>query len=201
MIDKIAAFVEAVGGRFWHDTMAMVLPPLPFPIDISYVPSKDFKTLIIGLTFGDVLIYEPDTHRFRRPTDDEIPMLNNVGIYHRSEPWMDWHWDPAVKSIIGIGVYPQLGFASKDRPYELRIVNKTPLYVYMDATFWLVKFPNEVYCPIYGEGEKCDVEFLFKRYMQGIVKAYVLCNRLVDEVLKKPEDVDKLVELLKKRIS
>lgn len=198
-IDKVAAFAVAFGGRFWHDTLAMIIPPLPSPIDVSYVPSKDFKTLVIGLTFGDVLIYEPDKNAFRRPTDNEIPLLKNAGVYHRSEPWMEWHWDPFVKSIVGFGVYPQLGFSTVERPYELRLVNRTPFFLYTDATFWLIKFPNEVYCPIYNT--RCDVEFLFKKYMEGVVRLHVFYNKLLEETIKKPEDVTEFAIKILKRES
>lgn len=201
-IDKVAAFATAFEGKFWHDTLVMIIPPLSQPIDVTYVPSKDLKTLIIGLTFGDILIYEPDTNTYRRPTDNEIPLLKDAGIYHRSEPWMEWHWDPLVKSISSFGVYPQLGFTTVDRPYELRIVNRTPFFIYTDATFWLIKFPNEVYCPIYGEENvKCDVEFLFKKYMEGIVRLHVFYNKLIEELIKRPEDVIELMKVLFKKPS
>jgi len=78
---------------------------------------------------------------------------------------MEWHWDPAVASL-GIGgrfVYPQLGFVSRSNPYELRLVNRSSLTVFMDVTFWVIRFPNEVEVM----GRRYDIEELFKAYMKS----------------------------------
>ena len=162
----VAPFVAAFGGTFWHDTIELVIPPTEVPIDISYVPDPKFKTLIIGLTFGTPREYDPATGTI----GPEI-VSSDVGIWHRASGWMDWHWDPFVESILKTNPYPQLGWVSSDRPYELRVVNNTGGYIWAEATFWVVKFPEKIYCPIWGE---CDPEDLFKRYMSGVTYLFTV---------------------------
>ena len=164
-VDAVAEFAIAFNGVFWHDTWAVVVPPLPTPIDLLYVPSPDFKALVVGLTFGKVLVLDHRLGEWREPTPDEYIELSKVGVYHRCGEWMEWHWDPAVASL-GIGgrfVYPQLGFVSRSNPYELRLVNRSSLTVFMDVTFWVIRFPNEVEVM----GRRYDIEELFKAYMKS----------------------------------
>jgi len=172
-VPEVAAFVKANGGLFWHDTIVMLIPPLGDRfIDISYIPARDRKSLIIGLTFGkdDLLIYDPVTGTYRRPNTDDMPKLASVGIWHRCVPWMDWHWDPFVDSLLGVGVYPQLGFASPEKPYELRVVNKTDLFVWANVTFWAINFPYQSICPI--TGERIDIEECYDKFMELVYKNY-----------------------------
>ena len=166
----VAPFVIAHGGSFWHDTIALVIPPTEIPIDISYVPDPKFKSLIIGLTFGTPREYDPSTG-----TIGPELVSTDVGIYHAQASYMDWHWDPFVESILRTNPYPQLLWSSHERPYQLRIVNYTSNYVWVEATFWVIKFPRKVHCPIYGE---CDPEDLFKKYMSGITKLFVAINEV-----------------------
>jgi hypothetical protein len=202
--EPVVEFAAAFRGVFWHDTWAVVVPPLPHPFDMNYVPSKDFKTLVIGLTFGRVLVLDPSTNTWREPTPTEYAAkLTRVGVYHRCAEWMDWHWDPFVNSlgIDGRFVYPQLGFASASKPYELRVVNPTDLIVFADATFWVIKFPNEIDCPIWGgERGKCDVEELFWRYMRSRVMHHMAAGKMFWEGLRTPQDVDKFVSYFREKI-
>jgi len=103
---------------------------------------------------------------------------------------MEWYWDPFVESL-GVGarfVYPQLLWSSKEKPYELRIVNKTDKYIWIDATFWLIKFPKTVPCPLYGE---CDPEDLFQKYMSGVAALLIALNHV---------GVTKVVDLLEGKL-
>ena len=202
ILGPVAEFATAFRGVFWHDTWAMVIPPLPHPLDLSYVPSKDFKTLIVGLTFGKVLVWDEAAGAWREPTPTEYAeKLTRVGIYHRCGDWMDWHWDPLIGSIgmDGRFVYPQLGFATIHKPYELRAVNPTDLTVFIDATFWVIRFPNEVECPVWAEapGAKCDVEELFWRYMRSRVLNQVAVGKVFWEALRTPDDVEAFVRWFK----
>ena len=205
LLDTVAEFTVAFKGVFWHDTWAMAIPPLPHPVDLTYVPSKEFKTLIIGLTFGNVLVYDDVLGDWREPTPSEyVEKLPKVGIYHRCGDWMEWHWDPLVNSlgVDGRFVYPQLGFAGSEKPYELRVVNNTDLTVFCDATFWVIRFPNEVECPMWAEAEgaKCDVEELFWRYMRSRVLNQLAIAKPFWEVLKTPADVNAFVERFRREI-
>jgi len=203
-IDAVAEFTVAFHGVFWHDTWSVVVPPLSQPFDLNYVPSKDFKVLVIGLTFGKILVLDPSTNTWREPTPTEYATkLSKIGVYHRCSDWMDWHWDPFVNSlgVDGRFIYPQLGFASASNPYELRIVNPTDLIVYSDVTFWVIKFPNEIDCPIWGnEKGKCDVEELFRKYMLSRAIHYMAMGKMFWEGLKTPQDVDKFVSYFRKKI-
>ena len=200
--EPIVEFATAFGGMFWHDTWAMVIPPLPSPIDMSYVPSKDFKTLVVGLTFGKVLVLDTATGRWDEPTPDEYATkLPKIGIFHRCVEWMDWHWDPLVNSLgfDGRFVYPQLGFATYSKPYELRVVNPTDLTVFCDVTFWVIKFPNEVECAIWGdERRKCDVEELFWRYMRCRVLNHMAIGRAFWEALSTPVEVKEFISTFRR---
>lgn len=166
----VAPFVISFGGSFWHDTIEMVIPPTDVPIDISYVPDENFKSLIIGLTFGKVREFDPATG-----TIGPEVLSTDVGVYHKQEGYMDWHWDPFVESILKTNPYPQLLWSSRERPYELRVINKTGKYIWSEITFWAVKFPKKVSCPLHGE---CDPEELFKRYMQGVASLFIATSEV-----------------------
>ena len=183
----VTPFVSAFGGTFWHDTMVMIIPPTEIPIDVSYVPDPEYKALIIGLTFGTPREYDPSTGEVGAEM-----LSDDVGIYHATEKYMDWHWDPFVESILKTNPYPQLIWASKDRPYVLRIINKTGKYVWADATFWAIKFPSKVRCPIYGE---CDPEELFERYMRGIAHFFVSYEHLSRDTLS-PEALKEISSMV-----
>ena len=176
----IAPFVSAVGGMFWHDSITLVLGPTSIPIDISYLPDPKFKSLIIGLTFGDVYEYDPDTGTI----GPEI-LSPDIGVYHACKGWMDWHWDPFVKSILRTNPYPQLGWCSRENPYILRIVNNTDKYIWSDITFWVIKFPIRVRFL----GREWDPEDLFNRYMRYVMTLYYrfgeVLERVPREVLEK----------------
>ena len=178
----VAPFVMSFGGEFWHDTMEMVIPPTDTPIDISYVPDPYTKSLVIGVTFGRPREYDPYTGTI----GPEI-LGTGVGLYHSTKGYMAWHWDPFVESIINTNPYPQLLWTSKDRPYLMRIVNNTGKYVWCDATFWLIRFPRRIPCPLYGE---CDPEELFKKYMQGVTSLMIALSGIGAEelirILSKP---------------
>jgi len=57
----------------------------------------------------------------------------------------------------------------------VRIVNNTGKYIWSEVTFWAVKFPKKVVCPLYGD---CDPEFLFKEYMKGIANFFLAMNKV-----------------------
>ena len=48
----------------------------------------------------------------------------------------------------------------------------------MDITFWVVKFPDTVYSPMYGEN---DPEELFVRYMRGITNFFMSFAEMTEE--------------------
>lgn len=171
----VAPFVSAFKGMFWHDTIVMVIPPTDIPIDISYVPDPNYKALIIGLTFGVPREYDVTTGEIGA----EI-LSDDVGIYHATENYMDWHWDPFVESILKTNPYPQLLWASKERPYILRVVNKTGKYIWTEVTFWAIKFPARIHCPIYGE---CDPEELFNKYMKSITSIIMFGGAMIKDVM------------------
>ena len=165
--DKVVAFVDTVGGLFWHDTLVYVIPPTAgTPIYATYIPDPATKVLVIGLTFGDVLEYDPATGEF----GPEI-RSHKIGIWHACKGRMMWHWDPALKSIFMTNPYPQLLWCDVGKPYELLIVNDTDKTVWMDVTFWVVRFPKRVWCPVLNR--YCDPEELWNAYMKGIVVDYV----------------------------
>jgi len=203
-VEPVTEFAAAFKGVFWHDTISLVIPPLPKPFDVYYVPSKDFKSLIVGLTFGRALVLDVATNAWREPTPNEyVDKLPKIGVFHRCVDWMDWHWDPLVDSL-GIGgkfVYPQLGFATYEKPYELRLVNPTDLIVFMDATFWVVRFPREVECPIWGDEKAvCDVEELFWRFMKSRVLNQMALGRAFWDALRTPQDVSSFVNAFKRKV-
>lgn len=203
LIDAVVEFAVAFRGVFLHDTWALVVPPLSQPFDAVYVP-RDFKALVIGLTFGKVLVLDPSTNTWREPTPTEyVTKLSRVGVYHRCGDWMEWHWDPIVDSIgvDGRFVYPQLGFVSTSKPYELRIANPTDLTIFIDVTFWMIRLPSDVECPLWGDSKgKCDVEELFWRYMESRVMYYMAMGKMFWEGLRTPQDVDKFVSYFRKKI-
>lgn len=166
----VSPFVIAFGGTFWHDTIEMIIPPTNAPIDVSYVPDPNFKSLIIGLTFGTPREYDPATGE----VGAEI-LSSDVGVYHAEMGYIDWHWDSFVESILKTNPYPQLLWASNENPYQVRIVNNTGKYIWSEVTFWAVKFPKKVVCPLYGD---CDPEFLFKEYMKGIASFFLAMNKV-----------------------
>ena len=178
----VAPFVSAFGGEFWHDTIVMVIPPTEIPIDISYVPDPNVKSLVIGLTFGTPMEYDPSTGDI----GPEI-LSPDAGVYHRQVGYMKWHWDPLVESILKTNPYPQLLWSSTERPYELRVVNMTGKHIWMDMTFWVIKFPKRIKCPVHGE---CDPEELFKEYMRGITSTIIALSGIgaekLMEILFKP---------------
>ena len=171
----VTPFVIAFGGEFWHDTVALVIPPTDTPIDISYIPDPNYKSMVIGLTFGDAYEYDPTTDTI----GPEI-YSTDVGIKHSTRDYMAWHWDPFVKSILKTNPYPQLLWASKERPYRLRVLNYRTGFVWSEATFWVIKFPRKVACPIWGE---CDPEDLFRRYMEGVCKFFIAISKIPIENL------------------
>jgi hypothetical protein len=183
----VAPFVISFGGSFWHDTTEVIIPPTDVPIDISYVPDPTYKALIIGLTFGTPREYDPATGTI----GPEI-ISTDVGVYHAEPGYMDWHWDPFVESILKTNPYPQLLWVSRERPYELRVVNNTGKYIWSEVTFWAVKFPKKVFCPLYGE---CDPEELFKRYMQGVASLFIAMNEVGP--VKLSDVIERLHELVK----
>jgi len=180
----IYPFVVFAKGQFAHDTIAMVIPPrsqMPPEgyIDVSYVPSRDRKALIIGLKFGKARQFDSETG-----TIGQEIIATDIGVWHATPGYMVWHWDPFVESIIELPVYPQAFFVSTEKPYILRIVNNRDIYVWGDATFYYIEFPKTIYCPLYGS---CDPEELFYKYMSGVVALFVAANHV---------GVNKLVELL-----
>jgi len=187
----VAPFVISFGGSFFHDTIEMVIPPTEVPIDISYIPDPTYKVLVIGLTFGTPREFDPDTGTI----GPEI-ISTDVGVYHGEPGYMDWHWDPLVESIIKTNPYPQLLWSSKERPYELRIINKTGKYIWSEMTFWAVKFPKKVSCPLHGE---CDPEELFKRYMRGVASLFIATSEVgaakLADVMERLHDLVKFVPL------
>jgi len=180
----IAPFVAAFKGMFWHDTIALIIPPTEVPIDISYIPDPEFKALIIGLTFGTPREYDPATG-----TIGSEFYTTDVGIWHSTPGYMDWHWDPFVESIIKTNPYPQLLWASRERPYYLRVVNRTAKHIWVEATFWAIKFPRTVPCPVWGV---CDPEDLFLKYMQGVTGVFVAASKVGPE--KMIEVMERLAE-------
>ena len=165
--DKVVAFVESLGGLFWHDTPYYIIPPTGgSPIYATYIPDPATKVLVIGLTFGDVLEYDPVTDTFGAEVRSP-----KIGVWHGTRGEMMWHWDPALKSILKTNPYPQLLWCDVSKPYELLIVNDTDITVWMDVTFWVVKFPKRVMCPVLNR--YCDPEELWNIYMKGIVVDYV----------------------------
>ena len=187
----VAPFVISFGGSFWHDTMEFIIPPSEIPIDVSYIPDPTYKALIIGLTFGVPREFDPSTGTI----GPEI-ISTDIGIYHAEPGYMDWHWDPFVESILKTNPYPQLLWASKERPYELRIVNNTGKYIWAEATFWAVKFPKKIPCPLYGE---CDPEELFKRYMRGVASMLIATSEVgaakLADVIERLHDLIKLTPM------
>ena len=165
--DKVVAFVEAVGGVFWHDTLIYIIPPtVGNPIYATYVPAPDTKVMVIGLTFGRPREYDPSTDTI----GPEI-LSGDIGVWHATRERMDWHWDPMVESIIENRPYPQLIWCDASKPYELLIVNDTDKTVWLDVTFWVIRFPKRVWCPVFER--YCDPEELWEAYMKGIVIDYV----------------------------
>ena len=162
----VLPFIVAFKGRFWHDTVIMVIPPTEEPIDVSYVPDEYTKSLIIGLSFGIPRVYDVETGEI----GGEV-ITPNAGIYHKNEPWMEMHWDPFVESILMMRPYPQLGFSSKKKPYILRIINQTGQYLWTEVTFWVVKFPVKIEYPTHETA--FDPEELFYMYMRSIVDYFL----------------------------
>ena len=162
----VEPFVEALGGVFWHDTDLLIIPPTTTPIYATYVPEPRTKALIIGVTFGTPREYDPSTGTFGA----EIESMD-IGFWHATRGKMDWHWDPLVKSILMTNPYPQLIWCDASKPYELLIVNNTSTTVAIDATFWIIRFPKRVWCPVLER--YCDPEELWNRYMSGIVQYFV----------------------------
>ncbi len=181
----VAPFVVAHRGTFWHDTVALVIPPSEVPIDISYIPDPEYKSMVIGLTFGTPHEYDPSTGT----VGPEI-ISTDAGVYHSTRDWMDWHWDPFVESILKTNPYPQLLWASREKPYHLRVINRTGKYIWAEVTFWVIKFPKRIPCPFWGE---CDPEDLFRRYMDGVVKLFTAISALGEAgVLKALEALSKI---------
>jgi len=130
--------IKKFNMQFWHDTMAMIIPP-KFQEMISYEPPKGRAYLIFAITFGRPRRYDPSTG-----TVGDVISTVDVGIWHASK-WMKWHWDPLVESIYEI-VYPQHVLVRHGEPYWMEIYNKTEdLFVYMDATIWLYEFEEKYF--------------------------------------------------------
>ena len=175
----VAPFVIACKGRFYHDTITMVIPPTEAPIDISYIPDPKFKTLVIGLTFGTPMEYDPDTGT----VGPEI-LTADAGVYHSAPDYMDLHWDPFVESILKTNPYPQLLWSSTEKPYFLRIVNRTDKYIWCDVTFWIIKFPRTVDHPVYGSG---DPEEIFRKYMEDVLAVLAMLRKILPKLQTAPE--------------
>ena len=162
----IYPFTIVAKGMFNHDTVAMVIPdkdhiPPEGYIDVTYIPVKGKKSLIIGLKLGRSREYNPATGL----TGPEI-LTFDAGIWHSTPDYMVWHWDPLVESIIELPVYPQAFFVSTEKPYYLRLVNNTDKYIWIDATFYYIEFPRAVRIL----GRSVDVEDAFHTYMNGIIE-------------------------------
>ena len=187
----VAPFVVAFGGKFMHDTVAMVLPPTVTPIDISYVPDPDVKSLIIGVTFGTPREYDPYTGE----VGAEI-LSDDVGLYHATFGWMEWHWDPFVESILKTNPYPQLLWVSRDKQYVMKMVNNTGKFIWLEGTFWYIKFPKTIKCPFYGT---CDPEDLFIKYMRGITFLFTGIDYFAEEMTESPEKMKAVAEAIVKQ--
>jgi len=149
----------------------------------------DMETAWFRVTEVKQLDYDGEVIDVETETGNLVAGESPFITHNSTSGYMDWHWDPFVESILKTNPYPQLLWASKEKPYYLRVVNKTNKYVHVEATFWAIKFPKTVPCPIYGE---CDPEDLFAKYMQGVTELLIASNKVGP--VKIAETLEKLAE-------
>jgi len=134
---KIPSIIEllwlSLDVEFLHDTSIYYLPP-NLDVTIRWGPEEDNKVfLIFAITFG-----EP-----RNLATGEVVYTDQIGFWHRG-PGMKLHWDPLVQSITNI-TYPHVTPATKENPFEIRFVNRTNMFIYIDVSVWYFEVTKSKY--------------------------------------------------------
>ncbi|MEM4049240.1 MAG: hypothetical protein QW750_08215 [Zestosphaera sp.] len=134
---KIPSIIEllwlSADVEFLHDTSIYYLPP-NLDVTIRWGPEEDNKVfLIFAITFG-----EP-----RNLATGEVVHTDQIGFWHRG-PGMKLHWDPLVQSITNI-TYPHVTPATKENPFEIRFVNRTNMFIYIDVSVWYFEVTKSKY--------------------------------------------------------
>lgn len=135
-------------AQFLHSTAIYVFPP-NLDVTLTWAPEEPDKVfLIFAITFGKLRDY----------ATGEVVFTDDVGFIHRG-CGMKLHWDPAVESILNI-VYPHITPATKEEPFEIRLVNRSNRVYYTDISIW------------YFELYKKDYEELMK-FIRGFINFYI----------------------------
>jgi len=161
--------------KFWHDTSIMIFPP-GVRLLIQWRPPKGKIYIIFAITFGKPRDY----------ATKEVVITDAFGFWHRHDPQMVWHWDPAVESIYLVETYPHYLEVERGTPIDLYFVNDTDMTIVWDFSIWIF------------ECLEADLP-LIRQYFRGILNTCLLLGKIkpeeivefVKKVLKKPIEVRK----------
>ena len=143
---------------FWHDTAYYILPP-GLDVTIRWYPEEEDKVfLIFALTMGHPRYYDTG----------EVVYTDEAGFWHRGAG-MKLHWDPLVESIVGT-VYPHITPATKENPFEIRLVNRSNRPIIIDFSVWVMEYHRDDFKE-------------FKKMVSGFSKIFRLIDELGEEAL------------------
>lgn len=138
MLELIEPFVRALGGKLWHDTFAIVIPPLGENKALFEYYGGMKPAILFYLYPGDAREYNPDTGEI----GVQIRTMD-AGFYHEHPGWMNYHIDPLVESFIKHNPYMLLAYLTPGKPHRLWMYNRTDKHIWFDITIWLAEFEKE----------------------------------------------------------
>jgi len=179
ILDMLLPFVRAFKGLLWHDTMAIIIPPLgEATIPVDYYPGER-PAIIYYLYPGEARIYDPATG-----TLGNLIHSMNVGFKHEHAGWMKLHNDPLVVSFLYERPYQLVGFLGTGKAHKLYLYNSTSNFVWIDVTIWIAEFEKGRE-KVVIEGEEVTLEEAFDRYLRGIFRIiYHFGKESVEKELK-----------------
>jgi len=123
---------EAPYLKFWHDTRVLVFPPnLTFPM--TWNPPEGKTYIVFALTMGSPRDY----------FTGDILVTDDFGFYHRHDPSMIYHWDPAVESIYAVEQYPHYMEIERGTPLDLLFYNNLDVTIIWDVSVWFFECSDE----------------------------------------------------------
>lgn len=160
ILELLLPFIRKFRGHLWHDTIELIIPPLPRPVIVEYYASPDKPAIIFALYPGNAHEYDPATGT----VGPEIRTMD-AGFYHYHEGWMKRHVDPLVESFLSERPYQFVGYLKPGKPHVLEMYNRTDKFIWFDVTIWVAEFEREQW--IYN-GRTYSLEELLDMYLSKI---------------------------------
>lgn len=144
--------------KFWKDSNILIFPANS-DLSMTWRPPQGKIYIVYALTFGKPRDYNTG----------DIIITNEFGFYHRHDPQMIWHWDPAVESVFDVEQYPLYLEVERGTPMDFYFYNNTSYKIIWDFSVWLLEAKIE------------DLDFI-RSYIRDYIEQFRELRRLREEI-------------------